>query len=179
MAYLIRKITRSKWQPEGETPSSVSDVSADAITSCLRTTRNTLSVWYSSTGDWNDSEDVVAALLSSLERPTKVDLVLIDEREVSAINGVNLVQISGDTPANAEINDKHRDIANLKFCTISEVAEIIFDKVRSEKANIIKRYSLKDGVALVKKFVDQGKLDPSRLSERWQIMLGLNESSVG
>ena len=42
MSLLIRKINRNRWLEEDEVPN---DVPADAITGCMRTQRNTLSVW--------------------------------------------------------------------------------------------------------------------------------------
>ena len=51
MAYYIRKIARSKWQEsqlstdEDEAIEEVKRVKADAITNCIKTTGNKLSLW--------------------------------------------------------------------------------------------------------------------------------------
>lgn len=44
MSYYIRKISRAKW-PEDVSEAEVKDVRADAITGCLRTTSDELSLW--------------------------------------------------------------------------------------------------------------------------------------
>ena len=56
MAYYIRKIARSKWQEsqlstdEDEAIEEVKRVKADAITNCIKTTGNKLSLWVGQKG---------------------------------------------------------------------------------------------------------------------------------
>lgn len=51
MAYYVRKISRSKWQDnplstnEEKALQEIRNVAADAITNCIKTTGNRLSIW--------------------------------------------------------------------------------------------------------------------------------------
>lgn len=176
MSYMIRKFSRGKWEPHGECPADVSQLSADALTSCLRTSGNTLSLWQTESSDWGEFDDVLAAICSTLDGPSRVDLVLLPEDEVCTIKDVQLANVMGCTAANDEINQKHYDIKNLKHSSISEFAELVIETLRSDKADaMVKRFNEKSVLRLVKHFIDQGKLDPGSLSDRWREKLGISE----
>lgn len=167
MAYLVRKFHRPKWEPNKIVPGSVDEVSADALTSCLRTSGNTLSVWKTENPEWGEFDDVLAAMFSTLDGPSRADIILLKEKELQEIDGVELEESEGKTPAVNEINAKHRDISNLKHSSITCVAEIFLEELAKGQNAQVKRYSEKNIIKLVKHFVEQGKIDKEKLSVRW------------
>lgn len=57
MKYIIRKFTKAKWSLIPTDTGNYENLQADAITSCLRTSGNTLSVWAVDTTNWDDMRD--------------------------------------------------------------------------------------------------------------------------
>lgn len=87
MAYYVRKIARSKWQ---ENPLSankeqaieeVKSVKADAITNCIKTTGNKLSLWR--VEEKRDSIDDIIPLIIGFERPDTCDIIYISDEVFS------------------------------------------------------------------------------------------------
>ena len=87
MAYYVRKIARSKWQEthlssnEAQAREEVKRVKADAITNCIKTSDNKLSLWR--VDDKKDSIDDIVPLIIGFERPDTCDVVYISEEVFS------------------------------------------------------------------------------------------------
>jgi hypothetical protein len=62
--------------------------------------------------------------------PSKTDMVLLEEDNITKIKGVSLVETEAITPAIDEINKKHRDISNLTLSAIENVADEILNELR-------------------------------------------------
>lgn len=167
MAYLVRKFHRPKWELNKTLPKQVGDLSADALTSCLRTSGNTLSVWKTDDPDPESFEDVLAAIFSGLDRPDRAFFVLLKESCIQRIQGVTIEESAGETPASKDINSKHRDIFNLNHSAITSVADIILGELRKGEEALVLRYNEKQAIDIVKKFVEKGDIDISQLSHRW------------
>ncbi|MGM0986550.1 MAG: hypothetical protein ACQEXI_06125 [Pseudomonadota bacterium] len=167
MAYLVRKFHRPKWEPNKIVPKSVDELSADALTSCLRTSGNTLSVWKTESPEWGAFDDVLAAMFSTLDGPSRADIIVLKESELQQIEGIELEENEGKTPAVNEINAKHRDISNLRHSSITCVAKIFLEELAKGQKAQVKRYSEKNTIKLVKYFIDQGKIDKDQLTDRW------------
>ena len=96
MAYYIRKIARSKWQEkqlsedEAQAIEEVKSVKADAITNCIKTTGNKLSLWR--VEEKRDSIDDIIPLIIGFERPDTCDVVYISD-EVFSEEEISLEQI--------------------------------------------------------------------------------------
>lgn len=180
MSYLIRKFSRPKWNVDNTTPDSVDKLSADAITSCLRTSSNTLSVWLVDSAEWGSFDDVLAALFSSFDRPDRADVVVIEKSDVDGIQGVNIVSSIGKTPASNEINQKHRDISDLKQSSLTNFADVLLQELKKddnlEGCDSIRRFSRKDTINIVKRYVDSGQISADGLSEKWLENLNLKSS---
>ena len=106
MAYYVRKIARSKWQEthlssnEAQAREEVKRVKADAITNCIKTSDNKLSLWR--VDDKKDSIDDIVPLIIGFERPDTCDVVYISE-EVFSEEQITLEQSSDD--ANTPIEE--------------------------------------------------------------------------
>lgn len=129
----IRKISLAKWTSSLE--SDVDSYSADAITGCLRTSENTLSLWKC------ESDEEVAqstlALLASQTRIDKLDLIVIDRDEVERRN-LALVDSPGETAAKVYA-DKHVDVFGLNIDSLKLFAELVKEEVANKRIIRINR----------------------------------------
>jgi len=93
MSLFVRKIIKSKWyQTDIE---NGDDVSADAITNCMKTKQNTLSVWEIESPD--ELDNAVLAIVSQHQHLETIDVVKLDS--VSLVeNEIVWVESRGLTP---------------------------------------------------------------------------------
>lgn len=154
MPYLIRRISRAKWDEieEGE-------VSADAITNDLKTFRNDLSVWYIS-----NKEELSKAILALVTgaKQTKLStlhIVLIEEKLISD-NGLGLASSPGDTVIE-DLVSSHRDIEKLTYSRLGTVKDLILDCIKSDEYALFTRKQIKD---LVKSAIKDGILIKDNLN---------------
>ena len=155
MSLLIRKIKKSKWLQEDEVPN---DVPADAITGCMRTQRNTLSVW--EVPDENRIDEAVLAIASAGHHLETIDVVQID-REHLEENKIDCIQSSGHTPV-ADLVDTHIDLSNLAYKELGIIAYHIADKFRQNK---VKRYREKQIKEILRTAIQKQRLETENLSE--------------
>lgn len=79
MAYYVRKISRSKWQENQLSTDTkkaleeIKSVKADAITNCIKTTGNKLSLW--KVEEKKDSIEDIVPLIIGFERPDTCDII--------------------------------------------------------------------------------------------------------
>jgi hypothetical protein len=168
MSYLLRKITRKKWDPNME--SDPNQYTADAITGCTRTSQNTLSVWHSCEKDFNSQECnlLVTALASSMERPDAIDLVWLQEPLLIG-KGVVIEQTKGGSKCESA-NDSHKDLIDLRHKDLAIVAEHIVEQLNQPEN--FKRFSR---AKLLEIMLDASCItrivDFHGLSEKWQANL--------
>ncbi|CAD5246143.1 MULTISPECIES: hypothetical protein [unclassified Imperialibacter] len=149
MSLLIRKINRAKWPAEDVDYQS--DVSADAITNCLKTTRNTLSVWQIDTED--DLEKAVLAIASNLQHLETIDVVILEEKHLSNYN-IKIVATPGKTPLE-ELVHSHRDLEELTFMKLGTIKDHIVERIQMDKFKRFTRTALKQ---LIEDAINTGKL---------------------
>jgi uncharacterized protein YhfF len=155
---LIRKISKAKWVHENYDGITINDVQADAITSCLRTIGNTLSVW--EINDMDRIQDVILALLLTGEHIATVDVVAF-EKELLQKEGFTIDKTPGNCTVD-EINKNHRNIIELNHKTLTRFAELILDKVSSN--DIIRKA---EGVQkdIVRNAIGEGRVKASDFSQ--------------
>lgn len=99
MAYYVRKISRSKWQEnqlstdEQKALEEVKGVKADAITNCIKTTGDKLSLW--KVEEKSDSIEDIIPLIIGFDRPDTCDIIYISD-ETFLEEGISLEQSSED-----------------------------------------------------------------------------------
>lgn len=164
MAFLLRKISPNKWQPNLELKPE--NYTADAITGCTRTQENTLSVWYSETNDFSDEsvEQLIVGLAITMPQPAKIDVIWLDEKTLTE-NGLLIISTRAETEFDG-VNDLHRDIAKLDHQKLAVVSEhIVKQFLNSDNRKGISRPNL---IKLVSKWADKGEtFDLSLLPEKW------------
>jgi len=148
MQLLVRKINRSKWNNADE---DIFKLSSDAITSCLRSSRNTLSVWKIESE--NNLDEAVLALISNFQKLESIDIVTLDgDYLIKAM--VEQEQTEGITPI-SDLVDSHYDLKNLNYYKIGIVAEHIIQRIRLNK---VKRYTINELKIILKKAIEQDRL---------------------
>lgn len=143
MVALVRTINRAKWSAA----SGAGHFPADAITNCLSTRQNELSLWFS--GDPGAIDEAVLAVAASKDHVGTIDVVVFSEMELRSL-GFSIAATPGQTAAVA-LRGLHRDLVSLDFWSLGFLAEIIATKVlaggvvRKTKSQIVQMIS--DGVA--------------------------------
>ncbi len=154
---LIRKVSLAKWK--NSLAVGPDYISADAVTGCLRTTGNTLSVWKAETEEEYDQS--VLALLASLTSMETIDIVRLGIEELEQ-NDLELAETEGDTRAKG-LGSLHRDIVNLNHGSLKSVAEIVKAKVAENKSIRLRRQDIK---AILSKAVADNIVDIDTLPDK-------------
>ena len=83
MPYLVRKISRAKWDNEDFDYTSNDNAPSDAITSCLRTFNNELSTWL--IDDLKDLDKAILCLItgSKQENLNTIQLIYFEVDEIN------------------------------------------------------------------------------------------------
>lgn len=156
MSFLVRKINKAKWYQIDIMESD--EVSADAITNCLKTSKNTLSVWHIETEE--DLEKAVLAIVANQDHLDTIDVVILDEPSLNNYN-LSIVASPGETPVISLI-EAHRDIAELNFTKLAQVKEHIVKRIRNQK---LKRYTVSSLKKILTNAINDGLLRKEDLNE--------------
>ncbi|MBN1970225.1 MAG: hypothetical protein JW870_12725 [Candidatus Delongbacteria bacterium] len=132
MALLVRMINRNKWPQNGD--DEVFEIPSDAITNCLKSTRNTLSVWKIEMED--DLDEAVLALVANFQHLESIDVIVLDGEDLVKAN-VKCEKTKGITPVK-DLEDTHFDLCDLNYFSVGLVAEHIAKRIKCDK---IKRYN--------------------------------------
>ncbi|HIF5510692.1 TPA: hypothetical protein ACX3C4_000429 [Pasteurella multocida] len=157
MSFLIRKITKSKWKnsndPQGCEELEISKLSSDAITSCLRTSKNALSFWEvsdiskeSNLENNIDLKNVILALLTSSksEDISTLDIVFFEKNEeLLKENGISLDKTDGDT-IDDNLKSFHIDLCNLNHKNLTFIANTMCTCLNEEYHIRFTKNSLKE-----------------------------------
>ena len=156
MSFLVRKINKAKW--------SVSELveggsaSADAITNCLKTHKNTLSFW---TVDSVEAiEQAVLAIAASNQNLDTFDVVVIPQSYFEKYEFV-INETPGDTKC-LDLVSTHRDLAGLNVQHLVLLSEVIMGDLRESK---VKRYTYSQLKSLLENAVKVGRIQLDDLHE--------------
>lgn len=156
MALLVRKINRAKWKQndilDGAQPSG------DAVTHCLKTLNNTISVW--TIDRIEDIANAVIAIAASLQRVETFDVVVLDEDELSE-NGIEMERTPGVTACTSMVK-AHVDLCNVDYAKLGVIAQAI---VRSFQAGSVVRFTRGNLLELLRKAVNGGQITSAELQE--------------
>ena len=156
MSVLVRKIDRAKWLQNDI--ANGEEVSADAITNCMRTKANTLSVWKIDSA--SSLNDAVLAMASQFDHLDTIDVIVLDDSELEKA-GLNIVATPGNTPIR-RLADFHRDIAALTYRTLGVVADFT---TRCFQQQNVRRFTRGQLISLLKGAIGQGDIAQSDLKE--------------
>lgn len=129
MDYLVRKISRSKWeQQDGQGPYFVP---SDAITACLRTSHgNKLSTWECD-GTPAGVDSAVLTLAAAGDKIDKMDVLLLTKVEIASL-GIEIERSpEKDNPA-IQLRDTHIDLIGLDAHRLAALSRLIAHYVRAD-----------------------------------------------
>ncbi|HDT6574870.1 TPA: hypothetical protein QFT23_000968 [Bacillus cereus] len=158
MAFLVRKMARSKWPQEKFMEMDINDLSADAITSCLRTSSATLSTW--EIDSMEDLEDAVLALVAASQKIDTMFVVSIDKEKIIN-NGFQIEETPGKTLVE-DLVETHKDIAGLTYQTIGTFASIMLESLHEEQ---VYRFTASKLKKILMNAIENGRLDKEALNE--------------
>jgi hypothetical protein len=153
---LVRKIDKAKWIT-GSTPIEPLS-SADAITNCLKTKNNTLSVWRIDSE--TELEEAVLAIVSGQDHLDTIDVVMLDDDYLIKCK-IPTKEIEGRTPVE-DLKHTHRDLSSLDFWAIGMVAEHIVENIKKDK---LKRFTQAKLKKIIKDAIANNRLKLSDLKE--------------
>jgi hypothetical protein len=165
MGVCVRKINKSKW-PTEEILAEKKDeevlpiLKADALTSCLRTSKDELSLWTVENTSDNEIKKAILALItnSRLERLDRIYVVYFDEDKVKQA-GLTLKKSPGDTVISTYTN-LHQDMTELNYERMGKVSALITSALRDKRIKTYTEKVLREMLldAIKSKLVDQKKL---------------------
>jgi hypothetical protein len=156
MPLLVRKIEKAKWLQNDVVNGQ--EVSADAITYCLKTTKNALSTWR--VLEIDEIDEGVLAIVSGHEHLETIDIVCLD---CSSLKSAGLkLQISQGTTPVANLADRHVDILELTYRSLGIIADQIVGEFRGDK---VKRYTRNSLKTLLNEAIQKGRLKKDDLNE--------------
>lgn len=176
MGVCVRKISKSKWPSEeilaGKTDEEVLPfLKADALTSCLRTSKDELSLWtVENTTDEEIKKAILALITNSrLERLDRIQVVYFDEDKVKQ-SGLTLKKSPGDTVISTYTN-LHQDMTELNYERMGKVSALITSALRDKK---IKKYNEKELSKMLLDAIQSGLVEQKKLHMFLQHKLGLS-----
>ena len=153
MAYLIRAITRAKWEPKDDL--NENEISADVFID-LRTTASKLSFWIcEQPGHMEELEEIVLAIASCRDKLEKVDIVWIDKKVLES-EGITFEFEPGKTPVE-DLKELHLNAIKLDIFRLEKIALTIAEAIRNY--NHFHRFSRKEIERLFRNALDTGRLN--------------------
>ncbi|GCC53700.1 hypothetical protein SanaruYs_39450 [Chryseotalea sanaruensis] len=156
MSYLVRKVNKAKWFQIDILKDD--DVSADALTNCLKTTNNTLSVWR--IDNEADLDSAILAIVANQDHLDTIDIVILEESSLEGYN-INIVASPGETPV-ASLISAHRDLSQLTFSKIHDIKNHIVERIRNDK---LKRYTVASLKKILNSAIERGLVKQEDLKE--------------
>jgi len=156
MPLLVRKIDKGKWLQNDILRGD--PVSADAITNCLKTKDNRLSLWR--IPDRSRIDDAVLAQTTMFGCLDSIDVVILDEKTLGE-RGISIENVRGDTKV-AELAEWHVHVTDLNVDTLAELAQSIVESLQTEREE---RYEKGRLARLLASAVSQDRLSLDELRE--------------
>ena len=134
MSYFARKITISKWplNENGDIP-ELENIPADAITSDLRTTGNTLS-WWLVENNKDQAVLVAMAVAQSKEKFSTTRILMIPQEELT--ENFELENTEVETMI-TELKGCHYDMKNMDYEKIGKLGKLIYSRLKNNPEDII------------------------------------------
>lgn len=155
MSLLVRKIDKAKWLQNDIV--SGDDVSADAITNCMKTRNNTLSAWRIESVA--EVDEAVLAIVSAHQQLDTIDVVWVSKKQLEA-DGISIQETPGITPI-ADLVDHHVDVVDLTYKSLGKVAYCIVNCFSQDN---VKRYTRDMLLKLIRSAINAGRLQKDGLA---------------
>ncbi len=159
MGFLTRKISRAKWQDNGDLDDG--EIQADAVTADLKTTGNTLSFWARETVEDADLQQAILAVATGLERIDRLDIAWVDSTAIMEA-GLAVAETPGRTPVPGLV-DSHRDIKRLDLVRLGRVSTLLHEAIGNDQH---RRFSKKKVVGFITEAVKADLVSLDDLAEK-------------
>jgi hypothetical protein len=123
VSYLVRKITRAKW--DNKDGLDLDETPADAVTADLRTSGNTLSFWKIETQSDDEFCMTALALITAAQCIERMDLAWVENDSICT-NKITIISSDGRTPVTS-LRSNHVDLANLDLGRLCKIAGFIVE----------------------------------------------------
>ena len=157
--FLVRKISRAKWNPEEGL--SAEEIPADAVTVDLRTKDNSLSFWECKSDSRENIEEVALAIAAAGDHVERLDLVWIADEKFQE-DGQMREYSEGRTPLE-DFAKQHVDVYRLDYVRLGKIASRIATTIKAGNHLRLTKGSL---TRLLATAVKQGRIDLDRLEDR-------------
>ncbi len=159
MSLLVRKCNRNNWDYD---IADASNISADAITQCMKTIQNNMSVFEIASD--SDIDDAFLAIASNFDRLDSFNVVILEKQDITE-RGYNCVQSLGMTPVES-LKNTHWDITGLLYGTLGNIAEYIHNRIRNDEIQRRTKYELK---CIIIDAINSQRLELTTLKEKVRI----------
>ena len=156
--FLARMFSSQKWRPAADL--GAGEISADAVTTDLRTTGNGLSFWRCGDGTMDELENVVIAIAVQRHTIERMDLVWIDEKTLLG-DGIALDITPGETRFEA-MRGQHRDAVRLDYVRLGAIARRVAAAVADERHH---RFAKSHVAEILAREVQDGLIDRDQLTD--------------
>ncbi len=160
---LVRKIDRANW--EEHLVHQETDTPGDAITRCIGTKENTLSLWQIESID--KLEEAALAIIGSHDRPETFDVVAINYTDI-VDKGLTFISNEGTTRVN-DLNNTHRDIIDITYQKLGRLASLIYDSLHQD---MVRRYEIDRQGEVLYEAIQAGRLTMDTLSKPFRKLVG-------
>ena len=166
MNMLARKISRAKWNPKAYLAET--EIRADAISGCLRTTDDKLS-WWRCTDDKKNVAEVALALAAGpkIEKFERIVVVVVPEAVLA--NAELASELTEGETAVKDLQSRHVDLVKLDVERLAKVARILSPRIRSDDE--VFRFTRAEVINLVITAIDDERLNANDLHEELQAKL--------
>lgn len=161
MTHLARKFSRAKWDRKPYL--APDEIRADALTRCLRTTDDSLSFWRCESTE-ADVDEVALALATGMERLEKIDVVLVEERELRG-SGLRPEPSEGRTPV-GDLRGRHVDVVHLDAGRLGTIARCVADAVHTKQTTFFFTRGRLKGI--LRRAIEAGRVRTESLKEKVQ-----------
>lgn len=149
---------KARWEQDKKN-SDIKDTSADIITNCLKTSNETLSLWYV------DKEEeiykAIIALSANKDFLSRLDYIVIPDECITK-HKLKLEKTIGESPY-IDFNNNHFDIVEVKYGVLGEICNMIFELIKDKGE--IKRVPLSDVKNMLINAINENLLNKDAMKE--------------
>lgn len=172
MTHIARKVDKlPRWQAARGNGVEPDEISADALTTDLKTEGSALSFWscgvVTASGGPSQIDDVVLALCANAQRLDAVTIVWVEVASLEQ-QSIKIVRSPGVTPV-SDLTDKHVDVVRLDVQRVGVLAEALVNSVANQ---CFRRFDTTEIKSILTAAITARRLNPGSLAPSIKTALG-------
>ena len=177
MSIIVRRINLGKWKDYSENATKrnllsrlihLKDVKynapADAITQCLKSKNNELSIWVVDNEKQIDYALLAMALGTTISDVSTLHYLLIDEKELKGADLIYNQSLDDADTAVPKLKHLHNNLSQIHYNELGKLQDIIVEQVKKNKQ---KRKTVSELKMLIESAIDKGLIDFDLLDEKF------------